>query len=80
MEYEDFYDIALYGNEAWKGCFSPKEIATNAYDYKMDFDYSKETGTLAPTMFELLKLLDEDSSEEAKDWAFNIRKELNITE
>ena len=78
MEYEDFYDIALYGNETWKGSFSQKEIACNAYDYKMDFDYSKDTGTLASTIYELLKLLDEDSSEEAKDWALNIRRELNI--
>jgi len=27
MTYEDFYDIAEYGNANWKGCFTPREIA-----------------------------------------------------
>ena len=42
MEFADFYDIAEYGNSAWKGNFSEKEVACNAYDYKVEFDTSKE--------------------------------------
>ena len=40
MEYSDFYDIAEYGNENWKGCFTLKKIDCNAYDYKAEYDYS----------------------------------------
>lgn len=29
MTYEDFYDIAEYGNENWKGSYTPKEIAVS---------------------------------------------------
>lgn len=78
MEYSDFYDIAVYGNEAWKGSFSNKEVACNAYEYKMDFDYSKESGSLASTIYELLLLLDQDNSEETQEWARRIREELKI--
>lgn len=78
MEYSDFYDIAVYGNEAWKGSFSNKEVACNAYEYKMDFDYSKESGSLTSTIYELLLLLDQDNSEETQEWARRIREELKI--
>ena len=37
MEYTDFYDIAEYANENWKGNFTPKEIACYTYDYYADF-------------------------------------------
>ena len=60
MEYADFYDIAEYGNENWKGKFSPKEIAYNAYDYKVEYDYSIEQGKPTRTMVELCKLICED--------------------
>ena len=40
LEYADFYDIAEYGNENWKGSFTQKGIANNAYDYKAEYDYS----------------------------------------
>ena len=40
LEYTDFYDIAEYGNEHWKGSFTPREIACNAYEYKAEYDYS----------------------------------------
>ena len=40
MEYGNFYDIAKYGNEAWRGFFSQKEIAENAYIY---LQYFKDT-------------------------------------
>ena len=60
MEYTDFYDIAEYGNENWKGNFSPREIACNAYDYKVEYDYSIEQGKPTHTMIELCKLICED--------------------
>ena len=60
LEYADFYDIAEYGNENWKGSFSQREIACNAYDYKVEYDYSIKQGKPTRTMIELCKLICED--------------------
>ena len=38
MTYNNFYTIAEYGNENWKGSFTPREIDCNAYDYKAEYD------------------------------------------
>lgn len=60
MTYYDFYAIAEYGNENWKGSFTPREIACNAYDYKVEYDYSIEQSKPTHTMIELCKLICED--------------------
>ena len=60
MEYDDSYIIAEYGNENWKGSFTPREIACNAYEYKVEYDYSIEQGKPTRTMIELCKLICED--------------------
>ena len=60
LEYADFYNIAEYGSENWKGCFTSREIANNAYDYKVEYDYSIEQGKPTRTMVELCKLICED--------------------
>lgn len=60
LEYVDFYNIAEYGNEHWKGSFTPREIANNAYDYKVEYNYSIEQGKPTRTMVELCKLICED--------------------
>ena len=60
MDYAYFYNIAEYGNEHWKGSFTPRESACNAYDYKVEYDYSKEHNKPTHTMIELCKLICED--------------------
>lgn len=60
MDYSDFYTIAEHGNENWKGSFTPREIACNAYDYKVEYDYSIKQDKLTHTMIELCKLICED--------------------
>ena len=60
LDYADFYNIAEYGSENWKGSFTPKEIACYAYDYKVEYDYSIEQGKPTRTMIELCKLICED--------------------
>ena len=60
ITYDDFYTIAEYGNENWKGSFTPREIACNAYDYKVEYDYSIEQGKPTHAMIELCKLICED--------------------
>ena len=44
LEYSDFYDIATYGNNHWRGKFTPKEVACYAYDYWCEFQHSKANG------------------------------------
>lgn len=80
LGYDFFYDIAEYGNENWKGNFSPKEIACYAYDYLIEFEESKAKGGyyISSTIQELLRLLDEDGSEECCFWANEIRSELRL--
>ena len=78
MEFGDFYDIAEYGNVAWKGSFTPKEVACNAADYWSEFEYSKENGEPTHTIQELAKLLKEDGGEECHDWLYRITKELGL--
>lgn len=78
MEYLDFYDIAKYGNTAWKGGFSEREIANNAYEYYEEFRASSAYGVPTPTMIELCKLLVEDGTEESLHWAYQIASELGM--
>ena len=67
MEYADFYDIAVYGNENWnKGNFTPKEIACNAEIYYADFQWSKENDTISESIKSLCKNLAEDAMEYKK--------------
>ena len=60
MEFNDFYTIAEYGNENWKGGFTPREVANNAYDYLCEYRYSVAKGKSTRTMIELCKLICED--------------------
>lgn len=86
MEYSDFYDLAVYANDTWKGNFSQKEIATNAYNYLMDFEYSKAKGTVVSTIQELIELLlddwynDPEGKTEVEDWLWDICNELGLTD
>ena len=60
MDYGFWWDIATYGSENWKGFFSPREIAENAYEYKQEWDYSVQTGELSGVIAGLLRNIKED--------------------
>lgn len=78
MTYEDFYDIAEYGNENWNGSYTQKEIACYAYDYLVEFETSKAKEKVMPIIQELCKLLAEDGSEECEDWLYRMADELEL--
>ena len=78
MEFNDFYTIAEYGNENWKGNFTAKEIACNAYDYLVEFEKSKNDEKPTNTIKELAKLLAEDGSEECKEWLYRMADKLEL--
>lgn len=60
MTRDDFLKLAQYGNEHWKGSFTPEEVRQNADDYYTEWVYSKEQGKATHTMKELCKLLIDD--------------------
>lgn len=60
ISYLDFYKIAKYANDAWKGNFAREEISNNAVVYKSDYDYSVEKGKVSGSMQCLIRLMAED--------------------
>lgn len=82
LEYEDFYDIAAYGNENWKGGYTPKEVAQNAYDYYSDFMSAKQNGFIPKgnITYRLIMLLVDDGSEYALELANRIVDEIYETQ
>ena len=83
MEFSDFYDIAEYASENWKGNFTPKEMACYAYDYYAEFQWSKANGAVSDVIESLIENLTEDvtnipDNEDANEWLRRIKAELNI--
>ena len=76
MTYNDFYDIAVYGNYAWNGQYTLKEIACNAYNYMCDFLASKKQGEFTEMTKELYHLLLQDGSEQCIDWSDQLLAEV----
>ena len=76
MTYADFYKIAEYGSKNWKGNFSPREIAYNVNSLWEDFLWSKKERIVSRTIVSLVKNLEEDNTEQAKEWINMIKEEL----
>lgn len=76
MTYINFYGIAEYGNKNWKGNFSPREIAYNANSLWEDFLWSKSERMVSRTIVSLVKNLEEDNTEQSREWITMIREEL----
>jgi hypothetical protein len=75
MEYADFYDLAEYANNNWKGNYTQKEVACNAYDYLCEYEASKKANQLSHTMENLIDLLKRDGSEECAEWSEKLQVE-----
>ena len=83
MKLADFLRIAEYGNEMWKGAFSPKEVKENAEIYYADFLWSKANDVIAESIKSLCRNLAEDvrempDLEEPKQWLYQIADELSL--
>ncbi len=81
MDYADFYDIAVYANENWRGKFTPREIANNAYELFLDFQESCKQGKPICSMVGLLENLTEDAYNlgngcKADEWYTQIIREI----
>lgn len=60
MDFGFWWDIATYGNENWKGGFTPREVAENAYEYLCEWEATVSECEITWNINELLHLLDED--------------------
>lgn len=62
MKYQDFLEIAKYGNANWNGNYTEKEVTRNAKEYYANYEWSKANKEIDEytTMFLLEKL--------AEDW------------
>lgn len=83
MKLEDFLRIAEYGNEMWKGSFTPEEVRENAEIYYADFQYSKTNDTISETIKSLCRNLADDvrempGLEEPKQWLYQIAYKLGL--
>lgn len=67
MKYEDFYDIAVYANKNWRGKFTQKEIACNAYENLVEFQKSNNSGEATANMQALINALTEDAQNGSKE-------------
>nr|DAH71518.1 MAG TPA: hypothetical protein [Caudoviricetes sp.] len=76
ITFEDCYDMAVYANENWKGNFTAKEIAENAYNYLCDIQEAKEKNEPNRTVTSLLNNMDEDDTTESNYYAMMIRREM----
>lgn len=76
MTCADFYEIAAYGNENWRGKFTPEEVACNAYDYLCEFERSKQDGQETEAIKTLIILLVSDGSNQCFEWVKNMREEI----
>ena len=63
MNYAFWYDIAKYANEAWKGNFTEREVAINAYEYKEAWNNCLVFHVVMPEIISLLNNLLEDRAE-----------------
>ena len=65
LTYSDFYDMAVYSNDNWRGKFTPKEIACNAEDLFMEYKESLLLKKLTSTIKSFVAKLEEDIRENA---------------
>ena len=73
MNFMDFYDLAVYANEAWKGAYSQREIVENAYTYWGDYLTSQDKCEPIASMIEILKRLNADADENVEALYYSIR-------
>ena len=83
MKLTDFLRIAEYGNEMWKGSFTPEEVRQNAEIYYADFLWSKANDEIAESIKSLCRNLIEDLKympdlEEPRKWLYQIASELGL--
>lgn len=79
MEYGFWYDVAEYGNKAWNGKFTEREIAENAFEYWCEWKSTLDSDKVTANLDTLMHQLHEDycnGSAEALEFLDAIIREL----
>lgn len=79
MDFGFWWDIATYGNENWKGGFSSKEVAENAYEYLCEWEATERVGVPTSTIETLMEQLHEDlvnGNEKAEEFLDEMKYQL----
>ena len=74
--YGFWYSIADYGNRMWKGFFSAREVAMNAFEYYEEWRNCIVFHKVMPTIVNLLELLRQDNTEEGNAYIESIESEI----
>ena len=84
MKYQDFLEIAKYGNVNWNGGYNEKEVTRNARDYYANYKWSKANKEIDEytTIFLLEKLAEDwvNGNSEPTKWLREMITELKLTE
>lgn len=82
MKYQDFLEIAKYGNANWDGSYTEKEVTRNAEDYYANYKWSKANKEIDEytTIFLLEKLAEDwaNGSSEPTKWLRKMITELGL--
>lgn len=81
MRRKDFLDLAEYGNNAWKGAYSKREILENAMNYYSDYQWSKKNGKTTDMIRFLVDQLSYDylsGERQVVSWMKTMLHELKI--
>ena len=76
MEFLFWYDVASYCNTAFKGNFSEREVAENAYELKCEWDWSIQHGKVGYGIIGLLAELRMDNTDEVDQFIEAIESEI----
>lgn len=81
LKHQDFLNIAEYGNENWKGAYSPEEVRQNAENYFIDYQWSLKNEIVTESIsFLLFNLLQDwnDGNENVISWISQLIDDLDI--
>lgn len=82
MKYQDFLEIAKYGNVNWNGGYNEKEVTRNARDYYANYEWSKANKEIDEytTIFLLEKLADDwaNRNNEPTKWLREMITEIGL--
>lgn len=81
MRRKDFLDLAEYGNNAWKGSYTKREIIKNASNYYSDYQWSKRNGKTTEMIRFLIDQLSYDylsGERQVVSWLKTMLHELKI--
>lgn len=77
VNFELFYDLAVYANDNWGGGFTEKEIAINAFDYYNEYLLSVERSNPTMNMSILLHSIYEDMNGYLDDETWAMLSSIN---